>query len=185
MSDKINIEMNKYKISRTELNAVYQHLNEEGYHPNSDTMERIRQIGFALDFFNETINDLQEKNKILKSAYTDQLLTIEGLAHERDLYSDQAKQLQIENENLSKGYDDWHNLYCKIKEQNTALINALIEVQAYQMNYVELARTTKLYNIAETALEPIQKECDHKIALDIGYPKCLMCGKELPYVPSR
>lgn len=71
--------------------------------------------------FNKWLEIVKRRQNDIKSDYREifdeQLKTIEGLAHERDLYSDQAKQLQIENENLSKGYDDWHNLYCKLKQE--------------------------------------------------------------------
>lgn len=72
-----------------------------------------------------------------------------------------------------------------VNEKINALKDALIEVQSYQMQFVQLARTTPLYNIAEKGLKDLQKECDHKTALDVGYPKCLMCGKELPYIPNH
>ena len=83
--------------------------------------------------------DLIKQNCKLKEAYNEQVIIIEGLANERDLYSEQAKELQAElievkkalllNHNWRWNNDsDYSNDQCyKI---NLKIINDLVGVSA-------------------------------------------------------
>lgn len=45
----------------------------------------------------------------------------------------------------------------KLKQVSEQMAKALEEIKEFQMNYVQLARTTKIYNIADDALEAYNK----------------------------
>lgn len=58
----------------------------------------------------------------LKELKTDLKLVKENYDIDFNNICNQLEVVKRENENLSKGYDDWHNLFCKLKE-NVILIS--------------------------------------------------------------
>lgn len=63
-------------------------------------------------------------------------------------YSKQVRQLTVDS------FDYQISEYVEAMEQMSKALN---EIKEYQMNYVELARTTELYQIAEKGLEYYNK----------------------------
>lgn len=49
------------------------------------------------------------KNMLLKEGYNEQVISIEGLANERDLYSDQAKEMQLQIQECKKLFKLFYN----------------------------------------------------------------------------
>ena len=48
------------------------------------------------------ISELNHKIQIVKNGYNEQVISIEGLSNERDLYSDQAKEMQLQIQECKK-----------------------------------------------------------------------------------
>jgi hypothetical protein len=72
--------------------------------------------------------------------------------------------IQELKENSLLTFDEWKELFEKAKEmekekkhEREIAINAFLKIQEWQMNYVQLARTTEVYKIAQKAL------------IDLGY----------------
>ena len=57
---------------------------------------------YAEEYYVKEISELNHKIQIVKKGYNEQVTSIEGLANERDLYSDQAKEMQLQIQECKK-----------------------------------------------------------------------------------
>lgn len=117
-----------------------QFLKTKGIHPTEPIYWDLENTRILLDellkeYANQQtadmqkeIDELKSKNKLLKDAYNNQVCNIEGLANERDLYSEQAKKLQSKYTKLKEAADEMANNlknYMIGKESEFEIVTAL------------------------------------------------------------